>query len=67
MRTSRILSSPCRQRCIAGGGGSRPFRKPTMSELIREALRAYKAVRLRTEQRQQLKSKSTARRPERSK
>ena len=67
MRTSKVLSVSLPPEMHSWAEEVARLENRTMSELIREALRAYKTVRLRTEEEQQLQSKLNGRRPRRSK
>jgi Arc/MetJ-type ribon-helix-helix transcriptional regulator len=67
MRTSKILSVSLPPEMHSWAEEVTRSEKRTMSELVREALRAYKTLRHRTEQEQHSKHKSTDRAPQRSK
>lgn len=67
MRTSKVLSVSLPPEMHSWAEEVARAENRTMSELIREALRAYKSLRLRTEQEQRPKSKMTDRAQQRSK
>jgi Arc/MetJ-type ribon-helix-helix transcriptional regulator len=67
MRTSKVLSVSLPPEMHSWAEEVARSENRTMSELIRESLRAYKAVRLRNETEQQPKSKFSNRGVQRSK
>lgn len=67
MRTSKVLSVSLPPEMHSWAEGVARAENRTMSELIREALRAYKALRVQTEQEDRPKPKLAARAPQRSK
>lgn len=67
MRISKVLSVSLPPEMHSWAEEIARSENRTMSELVREALRAYKALRLRTEKEQQPKSKFTEQGPRRSK
>ncbi|MBV9082666.1 MAG: ribbon-helix-helix protein, CopG family [Acidobacteriaceae bacterium] len=67
MRISKVLSVSLPPEMHSWAEEIARSENRTMSELVREALRAYKALRLRTEKGQQSKSKFTEQGSRRSK
>ena len=67
MRTSKVLSVSLPPEMHSRAEEVARSEHRTMSELVREALRAYKTLRLRTEQEQHPKQELTGQAPQRSK